>query len=107
MLELIVSIVLAVKVFQADVASENGLSGYLFEIFEMLNGDAKFIADSSGTEGPISFLILILAVMIFSFVLIMRVPQILEREPDGVRSDRRYKYFAKKKKRFRRSRFFR
>lgn len=107
-LELVVSIALAVKVFGSDVASENGLSGYITGIFEMLGQGAKFVIDCSQIEGSISFLVLVLTVMIFSFALMMRVPQILEGERDTARPrGNNYKYFAYRKKRFRRSRFFR
>lgn len=106
MLELIVSIVLAIKVFGSDVASEEGLGGYIVGIYEMLGGGVKFILDCSQIEGPISFLALVLTVMVFGFALMMRVPQILEGERDVARpSGYNYKYFRYRKKRFRRNRF--
>lgn len=106
MLELFISIILAIKVFQSDVASENGLAGYIVEIFKTIGGGATFIVDITKISGSVSFLVLVSIVMIFSFALIIRVGQIIGGEQNLARPGRNYKYIVYKRKRFRKNRFF-
>lgn len=105
MLELTVSVVLAIKVFGTDVASENGLAGYVVGIFEMMGSGTKFLIDSTQLEGPVSFLVLVLVVMIFGLALLKRVPQALEHERGSNWGNRNYRYVVYRRKRLRRSRF--
>lgn len=105
-LELVISITLAVKVFQSDVASENGLVGYISEFLGAININVTGLGASSETTGIISSLILILVFMIFSQALFLAVPGIIERgQKNSARINGR-RTFTYAKKRFSKNRFF-
>ncbi|KKP65310.1 MAG: hypothetical protein UR60_C0003G0001 [Candidatus Moranbacteria bacterium GW2011_GWF2_34_56] len=69
-LELFISIILAIKVFEKDVASDDGLVGYILEIFGIMDGGFSWFAQGIEFGGAVSFLVTVLIFMIFGQVLI-------------------------------------
>ncbi|MDX9914034.1 MAG: hypothetical protein RBS77_05655 [Candidatus Moranbacteria bacterium] len=106
MLELFISIILAIKVFQSDVSLDNGVIKCILDFLGMMNGGGIWLIESCEMTGAISFLLTILSMMIFSQVLFLAVPGIIERgQKDSARINGR-QTFKYRKKRFNKNRFF-
>lgn len=105
-LELFISIILAIKVFQKDVASDDGLVGYVLEIFGIVDGGFSWFAREIEFGGSISFLVVVLVFMIFGQALIMAIPIMMERDRQNTVVIRRQQYFRYRRKRFVKNRFF-
>lgn len=104
-LELFISIILAIKVFEKDVASDNGLVGYVLEIFGIVDGGLSWVAQGIEFGGAISFLVVVLIFMIFGQALIVAIPIMMERDRQNTVIIRRQQYFRYRRKRFIKNRF--
>lgn len=105
MLELFISVILAIKVFQSDVSSDSGVIRCILDFLSMMNSSGIWLMESCETTGAISFLLTILSVMIFSQVLFLAVPGIIERGQKNSARGRGRHTFKYRKKRFNKNRF--
>lgn len=104
--ELGVSIALAIKVFQADVVSENGLLGVIGESLSAVGSGGIWLASSSYLDESITFLLAVLVFMFFSQALIVAIYRKIKEEPVKRSRLKRRQNFRYRKKRFQEDRFF-
>lgn len=104
--ELGVSIALAIKVFQADVVSENGLLGVIGESLSAVGSGGTWLAGSSYLDESITFLLAVLVFMFFSQALIVAIYRKIKEEPVKRSRLKRRQSFRYRKKRFQEDRFF-
>jgi len=105
MLELFISTILAIKVFQSDVSSDSGVVKCILDFLGMMNDGGIWFVESCEMTGAISFLLTILSVMIFSQVLFLAAPGIIERGQKNNARGRGRQTFKYRKKRFDKNRF--
>jgi hypothetical protein len=102
--ELMISLLLAVKFFSADVASNYGFSVYFIEFLRVSDNEKLFSANRD-LSAPISFLIVVIIFMLFGHLLINLVLGISAQERSKYVTNKRYRNFMYAKKRFNKNRF--
>lgn len=88
--ELIIGLSFAIKIFSSDITSSGGLSDFIGDILFQASDGASSVFGDLPVTGPLTFLISIAIFMLFSFTLLSQVPRIvkqsrrdLEIEMDG------------------------
>lgn len=81
--ELIIGLSFAIKIFSSNITSDGGLLSFTSEMLNQLSGGASALLDGFDLSGPLTFLLLILGFMVFSFVLFAQIPRIIKQNKVG------------------------
>jgi len=77
--ELLIGLSFAVKIFGSDITSSGGLSDYVNVSLGQMGDSFSQIASNTEISGPLAFLILVLGFMIFCSALFILVPTIIQQ----------------------------
>ncbi|MFA7209037.1 MAG: hypothetical protein WC120_02005 [Parcubacteria group bacterium] len=77
--ELMIGLSFAIKIFGSNISSDGGLMEYVGGILDQMDGSASSALGNLDMSGPLAFLLLILGFMAFSFTLISQIPKIVRQ----------------------------
>ncbi|MDP1834076.1 MAG: hypothetical protein Q8L11_04080 [Candidatus Moranbacteria bacterium] len=77
--ELMIGLSFAIKIFGSDISSDGGLMEYSGDILDRMGGSASSALGNLDMSGPLAFLLLILGFMVFSFTLVAQIPKIVRQ----------------------------
>ncbi|MDP1884350.1 MAG: hypothetical protein Q8L10_03185 [Candidatus Moranbacteria bacterium] len=85
--ELMIGLSFAIKIFGSNISSDGGLMEYVGDILERAGGGASSALGNLDMSGPLAFLLLILGFMVFSFTLVAQIPKIIRQSKRRLRTE--------------------